>query len=281
MKFESFSDKSYLILSQSPHGSYQDGKAIDFAHLSGNAPAKGKVNYFKPQGNTRQNYFGFGQDGWELQAVHSNPMKSVGSIIEKGQAMWRTTWHHLHLTLKFNGKWYYVLSALDWNKVKVYWLKYGQSHPVWTKQSTYGSLELPPYLSKTEMVNLQQAIQCQSTNTIDMNIRKEPSTGAGVIGKMKPNTRFSTKQVAKGSNVQGVDTWYKYSSGWVSGKYVRELPQTADCSAVEKQLSEANKKIESLNSEKSKLVESNQQLTTLNNQYKPGYEAAKLINSVK
>lgn len=281
MKLRSWSDKPFLVISQSPHGAYQSGKAIDFAHLSGNAPARGKITYFKPQPNPKQNYFGFGADNWQIQFVHSNPQQKVGSVVDAGKPLWRSSWHHSHDTIEVDGIWEYVLSCLDWDVVPVYWLREGQKHPVWTNKSTYRSIELPPYpVTIIEMVNLQQPIECVSTNTVPMNVRKEPTTKSESIAKMPPQTAFKTTKVARGEMVEGVDTWYGYTQGWVSGKYIKELSSPSNAE-LEKKVVELTAKNELLTKANQGLVETNEELKYLNDKYKPGYDAAVLINSTK
>lgn len=273
MKLSTFTDKPFLILTQSPHGANQDYKAIDFGHLSGVAPAEGFIKYYYPQKNTQQNYFAFGKDNWYIQVVHTNPLAGVGQIVYKGKGLWRSTWHHAHIALNVEGKWYYILAAIDWTKTKVYWLKEGQSHPVWTKQSTYGSIELEPLpITNMEMVKLQQAIKVQVTATTNLNIRKEPSTSAGVTAQLNPNDIFETDQVASGSVVDGNATWYKHTQGWVSGRWLKEIKQ-GDCSEIQKQLDTANGQV-------TELTNVNTQLKQDNEKFKPAYDGAKLIQSV-
>lgn len=274
MKLKSWSDKPFLIISQSPHGNNQNGKAMDFAHLKGNAPAPGKVIQRYPQSDPQLNYFTFGQDNWELQCVHTDPVRPVGSSANTGEPLWKSTWNHVHLTIKISSKWEYALSCLDWDSVPVYWLKEGQKHPVWTNKSTYPSIELPPYpIQNTEMVNLQLPIKCVSTNTVDMNIRKEPTTKSEAIGKMPPSTPWQTQKVARGEAVEGVDTWYGFSGGFVSGKYVREL--------VAQNNAELEQKVTALTLQNKQLTDNNATLTKTNEKYKPGYDAAILINQVQ
>lgn len=270
-----------IIINQSPHGKYQAYKAMDFGHLRGNAPATGKVIYNRPQSNKQQNYFSFGQDDWAIQAVHSNPAKPVGTVIPVGGSLWATTWHHIHAALDFKSQWRYYLGSINWSLVRVYWLKVGQYHPVWTKEGTYTKLELPPFNTNSMVKVITTSLQkLTTTNTAPLKIRLEPivkqddSNLIGTIGK-EGGYVWEGNMYALGTVVDGENKWWTIPVpqgqanagvlGYISAKFVKAEP--VDVAALQAQV-------------KTLQVE-NQGLQTTVTQYKPGYDAAKLIQTVK
>lgn len=280
MKLASFSDKPFLIINQSPHGVYQNNKAMDFGCVRGNAPADGKIVYNKPQKNPQQSYFSFGQDGWAIQFVHSKPTKAVGNIVKRGVALWNTTWHHTHAAIDVNGKWNTILSCIDWNTVPVYWLKEGQKHPVWTNKGTYPDIELPPFpiINKEPMVKViyTPLQKLTSTNTVPLKIRLAPVIDPkNIIGTIDGGYTWESNMYAEGVAVEGETKWYPISTpaganagilGYVSAKFVKAEP--AD------NTTELQHKV-------AVLTEENKVLSDTNAKYKPAYDGATLINSVK
>lgn len=86
----------------------------------------------------------------------------------------------------------------------------------------------------TEMVTLENNLNCTTTNTVSMNVRQTPNTTAPIVDHVAPNTNFTTKIVASGDAVNGNTNWYKYNNGYINQAYVKENP--ADCSAIQAQL---------------------------------------------
>lgn len=282
----------YIVISQANHGKGQNGLAFDFAHLSGPSPVEGKILGIYPQKDNKLSWFKLGKDNWFLEFVHSRPVKAVNSWFKVGEKLWDTTWHHLHFTVWIDGK-PGPGTAIDYLNRKyfdrIYWLKKGQKHPVWTNPSTYTDRHLPPYPTDVvyDMALLQKPIKCVTTNTVAMRVRKDPNTTSAVLETVDSRTQFDTREISGGSEVNGNKTWYKYKQGWVSGAFIEEIG-SGNSSELEKQLRELNEK----NSELiNKVSERDEQVNQLNLRLEETLgdnmelneivEALKLVNSIQ
>lgn len=285
MKLDNIVPGNDLIITQNNHGANQNMMAFDFGHLAGQAQADGKISKYVPLYNPkldskypyRQSYFHFLMEaGNYIEYVHALSTKLLNAVYKRGQSLWNSKWHHVHAAIVVAGKWGVLLDYMR-RDIALWWLKVGQKHPVWTNWSTYRDLHLPPLpnIITNEMVKLELNIKCKVISTEKLNVREQPNTTSKVVGQVNPGTVFETKEVASGTVVEGDATWYKYPplNGWVSGKWVQELPQ-GDTAELEKQLAAEKAKNAALTTE-------NTNLKTTNAAYKPGYDAAKLIQQVK
>lgn len=189
-------------------------------------------------------------DGSEQFVLHALPVRSgsfkQGDVIcnealpyynSKGQRE-----DHYHSMIKVNNKWQVLLDYVRRDLPLYFWV-YGQTHNKWSNWATYTDRYLIS-INNTEMVKLQNTIKIQTTNTTELNVREQPTTSSKIINKIAGATTFNTDIVATGDDVSGNKTWYGVLGGYISGAWVKEIPQTADCSTIEAQLIEANKKLD-------------------------------------
>jgi hypothetical protein len=209
-----------------------------------------------------------------VEYVHALSVRLLNSVFRRGEHLWNSRWHHVHVALVAFGKWARYLDYMR-RDIELWWLKKGQKHPVWTSWSTYPDLHLPPLpnIINSEMVKLQKKISCKVIATVKLNIRETPSTSAKVVGQVDPQTLFETDVVASGTSVDGNSTWYQFLNGYISGKFVEEMAQ-GDLTALQEELHREKVK-------NSELTAQNSNLTTTVAQYKPGYDAAKLIQNTQ
>lgn len=110
---------STLIISQGPHGRYQNGKSIDIAHLRLVAPTDGSIEkaqihkYANP--NSHLSWFDFTGPGYVMRVVHAYPLR-LGSV-KKGEVIAVSAWHHFHIAILVGGKWYVILCFMDRDKI--------------------------------------------------------------------------------------------------------------------------------------------------------------------
>jgi hypothetical protein len=289
MKLENLVVGNNLIITQTNHGASQNGMAFDFGHLAGQAQADGKIiritSLYQPKLDKtypyRQSYFHFiAADGsWYIQYVHALPSKALNAIYKRGEVLWASKWHHVHPAIVYQNKWGVLLDYMR-RDIELWWTRMGLKHPVWTNWSTYRDLHLPPLpiIMKSEMVTLQHKLKCKTTNTTALKIRREPNIpsvnpDSNVIGTIPSSVMFETQVVANGTIVEGNPTWYKYSDGFISGRWVEEL-QSGNTAELEKEL--AAEKIKTTT-----LITENTTLKSTVSTYRPAYEAAKLIQNTK
>lgn len=280
MKLRNFVAGSSLVINQSPHGKYQNYKALDLGITEGVTQAPGVITKIVPTKDPKLSYFHYlFDDGTYGEYVHAKPLHKVGARLPAGEKLWISTWHHLHIAYVYKGQWVDPRTLLD-RSIQLYWLKVGQKHPTWT------SWNVPSYeiayniIGQNEMVKLQQPIKATTLNTVPMNIRKDPSLSAPVVGKVAPAVTFNTSIVTSGENVDGVNTWYRYTEGWISGKYVHELPCASDAAQSE-QLAQLSKEIERLKQQNESLAMIGSEAQQTADKYKKSYDLIKLIQAVE
>lgn len=116
MKLGNFFTGNVLTLSQSPHGSNQNGKAIDCVPTSGTrviAPCDMEI-YYRKNDLGHQSYSYARGDGWKMVFVHCI-IEKLGHVkkgtdigyLHTGGAV------HLHVAIEVNGVWDVVLNYMD------------------------------------------------------------------------------------------------------------------------------------------------------------------------
>lgn len=148
MKLGNFFTGNVLTLSQSPHGSSQNGKAIDCVPTSGTrviAPCDMEI-YYRKNDLGHQSYSYARGDGWRLVFVHCVIEKQghvkkgtdIGYLHTGGPV-------HLHVAIEVNGVWDVVLNYMD-RSVQLA-LTAGFSSQHWKSWSTWKDLQLNPIVS--------------------------------------------------------------------------------------------------------------------------------------
>lgn len=262
-----------IIITQSNHSIvFVDGlpvmnTAFDFSSKSKLlAPLDCEITRVTVKPKKQDSYFFIKlPEGSEIFVLHALPVRSgkfkQGEVIcnealpyynSKGQRE-----DHYHSMIKVNNKWQVLLDYVRRDLPLYFWV-YGQTHYKWTNWNTYTDRQLV-IINNNEMVKLQLPIQIQTTNTTDLNIREQPTTSSKIINKIPTSTAFTTDIVATGDDVGGNKTWYGVLGGYISGAFVKEIPQTADCSVIEAQLNDANQKLDACTN---KLVEAVNELNS-------------------
>jgi len=296
MKLGNLIQGNVLVLTQRTHGVNQNNHALDISSRfgAGIAPAEGRfLSEYKGSGATDDDdafLWGKPEDGWVIQFTHSRCINRGN--VTRGTRLFDTTTNHYHIALMENpkawagglpkgGTWRVIIDYMD-RSLGLGWLTPSGKHPVWTSWGTYTDRHLRP-LAKVveyEMVGLQFPVKCVTTNTTDMNVRKEPSTKSESIRKVAPNTPFETRTLSSGEAIDGVSTWYFMGDGWVSGRYVNQIPSTNN-EQLEKDLVETKAQVTTLNQERQVLETKNLALVTEIDLLKPIVEALKLVNNTK
>lgn len=231
-----------VIWTQSPHGEYQGGKAMDskrgFLEADINSYEVRAVNYQVPRHQTWFDLHIPVISGYAFyRIVHAEPLK-MGTF-KKGERIAKSIYYtdkngwdnsHFHVALNINGKWFEPAAAIP-KTVPMYWVNKPGKHKIWTNHATYPDVYLDIKSDIIEeMVQLQKPIQVQVTGVSEgktLLVRPEPNTNKAATGKLKHNEKFSTKKIARGQNIDGVNTWYYFSGstvkGYVSGKFIKEL----------------------------------------------------------
>jgi hypothetical protein len=236
MKLGSFYKDNLYIITQSPHGSNQSYQAMDFGYLG-----YGDKNLYAPCDMTFRRSWGVDYDGGceynidnstaYVQFVHITPTNK--GRVKKGERFALAKGDHGHIAIYYNG-WKRYLDYAD-KTAKLHWWQMGGTHATWTNWLTYADREIICY-TDTEMVTLQLPIKIKTTNTAPLNVRKEPNTTSEIITKIPGPTEFETKILASGTEVNGNKNWYGVLNGYISGHYVQEIPQTADCNLIQAEL---------------------------------------------
>jgi hypothetical protein len=265
MKLGSFYKDPLYIITQTNHGAAQAFCAFDFGYLGYNdkgvyAPAD---LTFKRKWS--QDYDG-GCEYWingvkdaYVQFVHFTPTDTYNH--KKGVKLGTAKGDHIHVALYYNG-WKVYLDYADRTAELFFWQK-GQKHFKWTNWETYTDRHLIYYSDiMKDIFTFSTPLTIQSTNTIEMNVRKEPNTGSAIVGKLPPKTKFSCSRIVCGEEVGGQPIWFEYGSGWVSGEYMTDVSTPANCNECETKLALAEAKILSLETD---LEKANAELAS----YKP------------
>lgn len=145
MKLGNFFTGNVFTISQSPHGTAQNGKAIDAVPTSGTrviAPCDMEI-YYRKNDLGHQSYSYARGDGWKMVFVHciiekQGHVKKGTDIgyLHTGGAV------HLHVAIEVNGVWDVVLNYMDRNIQLA--LTSGFSSQHWKSWSTWKDLQLNP-----------------------------------------------------------------------------------------------------------------------------------------
>lgn len=145
MKLGNFFVGNVFRISQSPHGTVQNGKAIDAVPASGTrviAPCDMEI-YYRKNDLGHQSYSYARGDGWKMVLVHCIIEKQghvkkgtdIGYLHTGGPV-------HLHVAIEVNGVWDVVLNYMDRN-IQLE-LTSGFSSQHWKSWSTWKDLQLNP-----------------------------------------------------------------------------------------------------------------------------------------
>lgn len=145
MKLGNFFVGNVFRISQSPHGTAQNGKAIDAVPASGTrviAPCDMEI-YYRKNDLGHQSYSYARGDGWKMVLVHCIIEKQghvkkgtdIGYLHTGGPV-------HLHVAIEVNGVWDVVLNYMDRN-IQLE-LTSGFSSQHWKSWSTWKDLQLNP-----------------------------------------------------------------------------------------------------------------------------------------
>lgn len=243
MKIKSFYKDQVYIITQSNHGWQQANCAFDFGfagYSDKNLYALYDLAFKRKWG---KDYDG-GSEYWicpnvYVQIVHWTP--SDNRNFKEGEKMGLVTGDHIHIALNVEGKWQVYLDYAD-RSARLYFWRFGQEHTRWTNWNTFTSRELNCYTNQ-EMVKLQKPIKIKTTNTIELNVREKPDTSSKIINKIPTSQEFATDIVASGSEVSGNKTWYGVLGGYISGAFVEEIREEADCSAQDSEIVRLNEEV--------------------------------------
>lgn len=117
-----FFNTDKIKISQGFHGKYQNGTALDFAHIAPiYAPFDGcYVNFVGGIG--QQQYFHIVVPTLEnayIEVVHARPATELNQRVKKGDVIGYCNWHHYHIAVNNNGKWHGFINYFDRNTVKL------------------------------------------------------------------------------------------------------------------------------------------------------------------
>lgn len=143
MKLGNFFAGNVFTISQSPHGSVQNGKAIDAVPVSGTrviAPCDMEI-YYRKNDLGHQSYSYARGDGWKMVFVHCSIEKQghvkkgtdIGYLHTGGPV-------HLHVAIEVNGVWDVVLNYMD-RSIQLA-LTAGFSSQHWKSWTTWKDLNL-------------------------------------------------------------------------------------------------------------------------------------------
>lgn len=148
MKLGNFFVGNVFTISQSPHGSVQNGKAIDAVPVSGTrviAPCDMEI-YYRKNDLGHQSYSYARGDGWKMVFVHCIIEKQghvkkgtdIGYLHTGGPV-------HLHVAIEVNGVWDVVLNYMDRSIQLALTAGFSSTH--WKSWSTWKDLQLNPIIS--------------------------------------------------------------------------------------------------------------------------------------
>lgn len=204
MKLGNFFTGNVLTLSQSPHGSSQNGKAIDCVPTSGTrliAPCDMEI-YYRKNDLGHQSYSYARGDGWKMVFVHciiekQGHVKKGTDIgyLHTGGAV------HLHVAIEVNGVWDVVLNYMD-RSIELA-LTSGFSSQHWKSWSTWKDLTLGP----NNMATITDA------NLIKMRTLVDKYNGS-VFVKLKTKEELTTWWLSNGifetlGHVEGLEKTVK------------------------------------------------------------------------
>lgn len=246
----SFYKDNIYIIAQSPHcGLAQACRAMDFGwsgYADKNLYAPCDMT-FKRKWNDGVEYWVDGCEGTYIQFVHVKPVNDYNK--KEGSKFGNFINDHTHLAINVKGTWGVYLDYVDRGAELFFWT-YGQKHDKWSDWNTYTNREIICYTNEMkEIFSFNFFLNLETTNTVDLNIRKEPNTTSAILGKVPPKTKFQTNQIVSGEDVGNQPIWFKYGEGWISGKYVRDLTVLADCTETQRKLDAALAYIEVLKAE--------------------------------
>lgn len=152
IKLGNIFEGNVFLLTQSPHGKFQNLKAVDGRH-----PKKSNKNLVAPTAGTvgsvlgsgQQRYFYFSCHRWKIQFVHAKPVKK--GFVRKGQKIGEIVPYkdkqgnradHAHIAINVGGKWKTIFDYMN-HEVKI---KCNPALPwkskKWEKWSTWNDREL-------------------------------------------------------------------------------------------------------------------------------------------
>lgn len=210
--------KNGFTVWQSPHGPFQNKKAVDLSgmgkdefsvfmvgngYVSGVVNWLGKQSWFNVEGEINgHQYF--------AQYVHAKPIYPKGTKLKRGQKVGEMVMVppiHLHFGIKIDGKWVVYLNYVDQDANKIRW-GYNESN-IWGTWDAYDDL----YLTKTrQMYHFQKPLKIKTLNTKKMDLRKAPDTKKS-YGKIVPVGYETTAKV--GTTGERIDQNGRSTAAWV------------------------------------------------------------------
>lgn len=227
MKLKSFYKDPIYIITQSNHGINQAFTAFDFGYLGYDDKGLYGMADMSPKRMWGKGYDG-GCEYWidgcsnvYVQIVHFTPQSLTK--VAQGSKFGVVPGDHVHVSLNVQGKWQVYLDYADRGAELFFWQK-GQKHFKWTNWETYTDRQLICYNDiMNDIFTFNGPLTIETTNTVEMNVRKEPTTKAVIIGKVAPKTKFETSKIVSGETINGQPIWFNYGEGWISGEYVKDI----------------------------------------------------------
>lgn len=234
-----------IVVSNSPHGVLQNGKAMDLVSYTSYhiiAPIDGVITGIYKNG-TYDGGFHFIFGDYDI-LFHHCQVKRTGQF-KKGQVigtfLFKEGVPHVHTAIRVGGVWGLLLDYVDRN-IKLLPEKGGKVTK-WTNWSTYEG----KYIilgNDTEMVYPQYPIRIRTLNTKPMALRAEPTTKSAAIAEIPTGFVWDSRRLASGElvtqNGRKSERWYGITidnkPGWASACWIDEVRDEAGLIAENKLL---------------------------------------------
>lgn len=237
--------KNGIAITQSPHGSWQEGNAMDLVNHGSDkelkAPFSGTITKTYNLGGDNRGFWLEGDcDGTYIEQLfhHCQNYYPYGAKLEKGQIM--GTYNipnylakHVHTAIKVNGKYDIYLNYVSrTNKLYNGYPEGSQGYKEiekWTKWSKYSNKNIN---CKNDNMVDKLKVQVRKNKYIkfpikviadELILRSRPRSNSKNLGMIKKGDKFNpNKFVLDGEEIDGNSTWFYLDTkkGWISARWV-------------------------------------------------------------